>query len=57
VQKVLREVEDSLGQKGRVLLRYSGTENFARVMVEGEREELVANTCQRLAEEVSSSLN
>jgi phosphoglucosamine mutase len=31
----LRRAEEELGVDGRVLLRYSGTENVARVMVEG----------------------
>jgi len=29
------EVEAELGEQGRVVLRYSGTENLCRVMVEG----------------------
>ncbi|OEU65253.1 MAG: phosphoglucosamine mutase [Desulfovibrio sp. S3730MH75] len=36
VQEVLKKVEEALGDKGRVLLRYSGTESVARVMVEAE---------------------
>ena len=35
VQKAVKRVEDALGGKGRVLLRYSGTESVCRVMVEG----------------------
>jgi len=31
-----RQIEDSMGDRGRLLLRYSGTEPLARVMVEGE---------------------
>ncbi len=34
-QQVIRNVERQLGAQGRVLVRYSGTENKARVMVEG----------------------
>ncbi len=36
-------------KRGRVLLRYSGTENVCRVMVESSREDVV----QRLAKELS----
>jgi len=35
VQSLISQVEDSLGQEGRVLVRYSGTEKKARVMIEG----------------------
>ena len=36
VQKSIKAVESKLGTRGRVLFRYSGTENLARVMIEGE---------------------
>jgi phosphoglucosamine mutase len=34
----IEEIEKSLGQDGRVLVRYSGTESLLRIMVEGEDE-------------------
>jgi phosphoglucosamine mutase len=46
----LRSVEDSLGARGRVLIRYSGTEPKARVMVEGEDERRVLELANELAE-------
>ena len=33
--KLIRSVEQALASEGRVLVRYSGTENKARIMVEG----------------------
>ncbi|MFW7380061.1 MAG: phosphoglucosamine mutase [Oligoflexus sp.] len=36
VTKSIKAVEDRLGANGRVLVRYSGTENLARIMIEGE---------------------
>lgn len=36
VQAAIASVEKSLNQRGRVLVRYSGTESICRVMVEGE---------------------
>jgi len=38
VGAVIRRVESALGQDGRVLVRYSGTESKARVMIEGTDE-------------------
>jgi len=38
VQAAIRQVESALGAEGRVLVRYSGTEPKARVMIEGTDE-------------------
>ena len=50
VCSVVKEAERELGSHGRVLLRYSGTEKKARVMVECDREDL----CKTIAERVAS---
>ena len=44
-----QEVEEALGSHGRVLLRYSGTENLCRIMVEGEDEDFVNQAVRKLA--------
>jgi len=41
VQEAINDAESALGGAGRVLVRYSGTQPLARVMVEGEREEQI----------------
>jgi phosphoglucosamine mutase len=56
VQKAIREVEAELGDRGRVLIRYSGTELLARIMVEGEDEKSVRAIAQRLADELARAL-
>ena len=59
MQSVLAAVSDTestLADKGRVLLRPSGTEPVIRVMVEGQDEDLVNASCQKLADFVSSQL-
>jgi phosphoglucosamine mutase len=48
-------VEAELGDKGRVLLRKSGTEPLIRVMVEGEDAELVQSSALKIAEAVKAS--
>ena len=40
VQKAVKEVEEALGDEGRILLRESGTEALIRVMVEAKTDEL-----------------
>ena len=49
--------EAELGDKGRVLLRPSGTEPVVRVMVEAPTEALAQTTADRLAESVRQSLS
>ncbi|MDL2272247.1 phosphoglucosamine mutase [Desulfovibrio sp. OttesenSCG-928-I05] len=48
--------EKTLGGKGRVLLRYSGTEPLARVMVEGENSDMVQSLAEGLAETLRQAL-
>lgn len=51
-----RAVEEQLGGKGRLLLRYSGTENLARVMIEGENQAEIEKQANRLAEIIKKKL-
>ncbi|MGM0645858.1 MAG: phosphoglucosamine mutase [Thermodesulfobacteriota bacterium] len=56
IQTAVQRAEEKLGQRGRVLLRYSGTETVARVMVEGEDPELVSSLAEELAEVLRAHL-
>ena len=56
VQEAIGEVEQELGDAGRVLIRYSGTENKARVMVEGRDEARVHELAQHLAAVLKQAL-
>ena len=56
VSRTLREAEESLGETGRVVLRYSGTEQLARVMVEAELEEDVKKWSDALAEALKKEI-
>ena len=55
VQSAVRDVEAVLGDKGRVLLRPSGTEPLIRVMVEGEDAQQVRRLAEQLAAVVAAS--
>jgi phosphoglucosamine mutase len=48
-QAALAEELRRLGSKGRILVRYSGTENKVRVMVEGPDNEVIQTIARRLA--------
>lgn len=50
------EVEQSLGVKGRLLLRYSGTEALARVMIEGEKQDEINEQARKLAKIIEEKL-
>ncbi|MCR4299558.1 MAG: phosphoglucosamine mutase [Gallionella sp.] len=52
VSAAVAEAEHALDGKGRVLLRPSGTEPLLRVMVEGEDQQLVEKSAQRVADVV-----
>ncbi len=56
VQAAIKEAESELADKGRVLLRPSGTEPLVRVMVEGEDEAQVSKVCRELAAVVEEEI-
>ena len=56
VAKALQEAESTLGDNGRIVLRYSGTEPLARVMVEAEHESDVQRFSQSIADALRSTI-
>ena len=48
--------ERELGSSGRVLLRYSGTEPLARVMIEGPDQRQIEGLCDRIAHVIEAEL-
>lgn len=56
VQRAIQAATESLQQQGRVLVRYSGTENVCRIMVEGLDGKLIQSLAHRIAEVVKRTL-
>jgi phosphoglucosamine mutase len=56
ITAAIKSVEDRLGDRGRVLVRYSGTEPVCRVMVEGEDMERVTAFADDIAGAVEAAL-
>lgn len=56
VAEAVQAVEEELGEDGRVLLRYSGTEDLARVMVEGADADWIGARAQELADLIAREI-
>ena len=56
IARCARETEAELGERGRLLLRYSGTEPLARVMIEGQRQDEIERLAEGLASVIRRSL-
>ena len=56
IARAVQETEGQLGAGGRLLLRYSGTESLARVMIEGEQQDVIERLANRLAAVISDAL-
>lgn len=57
IAEASKQIENELDGKGRLLLRYSGTENLARVMIEGKNQPEIEAQANRLAEIIKTSLS
>ena len=56
VQSAAREIQEALDGRGRLLLRYSGTEPLARVMIEGDDEHKIGNYARQLADIIKKEI-
>jgi phosphoglucosamine mutase len=50
LQKIIKEAEDIFCGRGRVFVRYSGTQQICRVMTEGEDREMADIYCKRISD-------
>lgn len=56
IQEAARDIENELGSQGRLLLRYSGTESLARVMIEGKSQSEIEEYAATLAGVIQQTL-
>jgi phosphoglucosamine mutase len=56
IQQLVQETESQLGEGGRLLLRYSGTEPLARVMIEGQHQPTIETYARNLALVIQQTL-
>ena len=56
VAQAIRAAEEKLKDSGRVVIRYSGTEALARVMIEAESEEAMRRHANAIADAIRSEL-
>jgi phosphoglucosamine mutase len=57
VTQLVSKVELELGEEGRVLVRYSGTEAKARVMVEGPDHKVIQGYAEEIARAIERACN
>ncbi len=55
VQKLIKSIESQLGEDGRVLVRYSGTESKVRVMIEGMDQSKIQGWAEDISAELTKS--
>ncbi len=56
VVDTIKVVEDNLGDRGRVLIRFSGTQPVIRVMVEGEDQDMINGFCDLICKSIRAGL-
>jgi phosphoglucosamine mutase len=57
IQEKIKELNQTLKDDGRILVRPSGTENLIRIMVEGKDQNQITKQCEELANYINQQLN
>lgn len=56
LNKKIQEIEERLKNIGRLVLRYSGTQNICRIMIEGKDKEEIERMANELAKEIQNEI-
>jgi len=56
IKEAINAVESDMGGRGRLIVRYSGTENLARVMIEGQDEATIRNHAESIAQVITAQI-
>jgi len=56
IKEAINAIEKEMAGRGRLLVRYSGTENLARIMVEGEDEAAIRNQAESIAQIIKAQI-
>jgi phosphoglucosamine mutase len=56
VRGQIGRIEEEMNGRGRLLVRYSGTENLARVMIEGEDQERIETQANDVAQAITNAI-
>jgi len=56
ITEAIKAVEKNLAGKGRVLVRYSGTQPLCRVMIEGPTRKITEKYCQEIADKIKEQI-
>jgi len=56
IKEAINEVEREMAGGGRLIVRYSGTENLARVMIEGQDEATIRNHAELIAQVITAQI-
>lgn len=56
IADTIKDIEKKLKDKGRVLVRYSGTQPMLRVMVEGPEQRTIEDYCRQICEKIKKEM-